>query len=164
MKHISLFALLLTFSLNVLAQAEREGVYGGIGLGVMSINYGNADNPTNASLQLGYHFNDHWAAELQYTDSLSDGKVTVQSGYYSSSVDVSIQTMAAYAVYRSPGQVYFKGRAGVLQEKVLGASDSGLSVGLGLGFKIADSAAIELDATLIEQDVNYFSASLNFGF
>lgn len=163
MKKLPLFALFLALSLNVFAE-ERDGLYGGIGLGIMTVDYSGADNLTNGSLQLGYHFSDGWATEFQYTDSLSDGEFTVNGGYYSHTMNLSIQTAALYGVYRSPGKVYFKGRAGLLHEKVGGANDTGLSLGAGVGFKIADSAAIELEATLIEQDVNYLSATINFGF
>jgi outer membrane immunogenic protein len=170
MKKLALFAALLTAATTSFADdSERQGIYGGLGIGIMNIDYKGADSLTNGALQLGYHFTNNWAAELQYTNSLSGSEVTVNNDYgygYRSSftIDVTLQTIAAYGVYRGDGDVYFKGKMGLLQEKVSGVIDTGLSVGAGVGFNLFDSAALELEATLIEQDITYFSASLNFGF
>ncbi len=144
--------------------SERNGFYGGGTLGFMAVDVDNVDPLFNAGLQVGYHFNDGFAVEAQYTDSMSGDSYDVNYGYGSRSIDIDIRTLAAYAVYRSPGSVYFKGRAGVLNEKIGSMSDTGLSAGVGIGFKAGDSAAFEIEATVIEQDVNFISASLNIGF
>ena len=165
MKNIVLAAALIAAASTVSAnEADREGLYGGVGVGIMNIDIHNADRLYNGTLQMGYHFNNNLALELQYTDSLTEGDINYNYGYYRSSVSYSVQTLAAYGVYRSSGDVYFKGKAGVLREKVLSAKDTGVSAGVGVGFRISDSAALEFEATIIEKDINFFSAAINFGF
>lgn len=168
-KH-SLVAALLTASMST-AFADtatdtnkRNGVYGGATLGFMNVDVSGVDALVNAGVQVGVHVNDGLAFEAQYTNTIAGGEYSVNYGYGSYAYEVEIQTLAAYAVYRSPGQIYFKGRGGFIHETVGSASDTGISAGVGIGFKAGDSAAIELEATLIEQDVSFISASINFGF
>lgn len=97
-----------------------------------------------------------------------EGELTNSTGTASApppANDWEIQTAAAYAVFRSAGMVYFKGKAGVLHEKVKTqertVNDTGTSIGAGVGLSVG-VAQFELEYTLIEQDVNYLSLTVNF--
>ncbi|GAB2509147.1 porin family protein [Microbulbifer agarilyticus] len=141
-----------------------EGFFGPVA-GLMSVDV-DGDNPFNAGFRGGYTWNSGWGIEAELTRSLSDG------AYYD--VDYSINTFGVYGTYRSAGQLYFKGKLGYLSETVNfdesywsdshKESDTGLSAGAGLGFHMARNAYVEAEYTLIEEDVDFFSASLVFRF
>ncbi|BFM13064.1 hypothetical protein R50072_32170 [Simiduia litorea] len=159
--------LLASLSFITHANEADEGFYMGLSAGVMNVDIGNASNPTNAAIQMGYHFSDMWAIEAQYSDSMRDGKVDLNYGYYTNrDFEFGIQTLAAYGVFRTRGDVFFKAKAGLVREKVLSVNDTGASAGVGLGFRLGESkrSNVELEATIIEADVLFLSAGFNIGF
>ena len=92
------------------------------------------------------------------------------------SIDVESLTMAEYpahyATFRSNGNVYFKGKAGYLQDpnnpelseieldKLLENVSSNATVGFGAGHKFKNGALFEIDYTISQQDISM----LNIGF
>lgn len=138
--------------------ASAEG-YFGVVAGLMDVDLP-GDSPVNGGLRGGYRWTSGWGVEGEATTSLSDGEFA--------SVDYSLTTVAFYGTYRTPGSVYFAARAGALYEDVdagiANGSDTGLSAGLGVGFEAGEQMNLQLEYTLIETDVNFWSASMTFRF
>ena len=155
--------------------AESEGVYLGVKAGTLMLDVsGNgiqAEDPNTLALVGGYQFANGFSAELEYipqteSDLSFNGVVLGQ---------LEIQTIGIYAAYRikpTESQFYLKVKGGFLNENVdsvgiagsSSTSDSGLSFGLGAGFNITPNVMLEAEYTLIEQDVDFLSAGLNFKF
>ncbi|MDP5208622.1 porin family protein [Microbulbifer sp. 2205BS26-8] len=138
------------------AAVQAEGAYMGDEIGMMDAD-GSDDSPFNAGIRAGYTWNSGWGIEAELTGSMTDGDILDR--------DFSISTQAVYATYRTQGDIYFKGRLGYLNEEVdveyFGdASDSGASVGVGVGFTLAENISFETEYTLIEEEVDYWSGSL----
>lgn len=164
MKKILAAAVVLGCAVS--AQAS-EGGYFGTTAGLMKTSI-SGDSPFNAGLRAGYAWNSGFALEGEYTTSLVDGEARYSSSWGDFRWDYSISTLGVYAAYRSQGDIYFKGRLGVLNESVdFGdgkESDSGLSAGLGVGFTFSENVNLEAEYTLIEEDVDFWSGTLVFRF
>ncbi|WP_250459185.1 outer membrane beta-barrel protein [Microbulbifer litoralis] len=147
------------------ASAQGGNAYWGATAGIMDIDMYNADNPINVGLRGGYTLPSGWGFEGEYTNSLISGEADALNG---GGADVDIQTLAGYATYRSYGDLYFKGRAGVLYEDVdvgWGSSDdTGISLGGGVGFNYGPNTNIELEYTMIEEDVGFWSGTMTLTF
>lgn len=143
--------------------ANAEGYWGGVA-GLMNVDVSGVDNPLNIGIRGGYTWPAGWGMEGEFTTSAVKGKARAFEG----SRKVDIQTIAGYATYRSPGDIYFKGRAGILNEKVtIGRfrdSDTGISLGFGGGLRFSPNASFELEYTLIESDVDFWSGTLALRF
>ena len=160
MKKVLAAAVMLGCSISVQAS---EGGYFGTVAGLMKTSI-NGDSPFNAGVRAGYNWNSGFGLEGEYTTSLVDG----EASYGSFNWDYSISTLGVYGTYRSQGDIYFKGRLGVLNESVdfegEKESDSGLSAGLGLGFSFSENVNLEAEYTLVEEDVDFWSGTLVFRF
>ncbi|WOX04544.1 porin family protein [Microbulbifer pacificus] len=164
------FAVAALVCCSAAAQASEGGYWGGVG-GIMNVDI-DGDNPFNAGVRAGYNWASGWGVEGELTGSLADGKAEYRYWGGNYGVDYSITTLAAYGTYRSSGQIYFKGKLGVLSETVkfsddgdsYSESDSGLSLGLGAGFNLSDNLNLEAEYTVVEEDVGFFSGSLVFRF
>ena len=150
------------------ASAAQGGAYWGATVGLMDIDDYNADSPLNVGLRGGYTLPSGWGFEAEYTNSLISGEADAWNGREYRDYDVDIQTLAGYATYRSYGDVYFKGRLGLLYEDVDfgwgSADDTGISLGGGVGFNFGPNTNVELEYTLIEEDVNFWSATMALNF
>lgn len=98
---------------------------------------------------------------------------TVSSAEHKSRSDeLDIFTLAGYGVYRSAGRFYFKGKAGLLTEYLdisggnfsLEGYGGAISLGAGAGFRISNTANLELEYTIIEADINFLSLGITFEF
>ena len=111
---------------------------------------------------MGYGFANGFAVEAEYT----------KTNFKLAGGDGDIATFAAYGVYRTQGDFYGKFKAGILSETVkasnrfsrVEATETGLSAGIGAGYRFNDTISMELEYTMIEKDVNFLSAALNFHF
>ncbi|MFS1522923.1 outer membrane beta-barrel protein [Microbulbifer sp. 2304DJ12-6] len=129
------------------------------------------ESPLSAGIRGGYTWSSGWGIEAEFTGSVVDGEL-VGFDYDSfrgridrETVGYSISTQAVYTTYRTQGDIYFKGRFGYLNEEVGvksfgNVSDSGASVGVGVGFKLAENISFEAEYTLIQEEVDYWSGSL----
>ncbi|WP_346837508.1 outer membrane beta-barrel protein [Microbulbifer sp. SAOS-129_SWC] len=146
--------------------AYAEGGYWGGTIGMMDIDMRGVDNPINVGLRGGYVLPSGWGFEGEYTTSLVSGSADALNG--GSSNDVDIQTIAGYGTYRSFGDIYFKGRAGILHESVdagwRSADDTGVSLGAGVGINYGPNTNFELEYTMIEQDVGFWSGTMTLTF
>lgn len=143
------------------AAVQAEGAYIGGVFGVMNTDVGD-ECPLNASIRGGYTWSSGWGIEAEFTGSVVDGELVdfdydlFRGRLDRETVDYSISTQA---------DIYFKGRFGYLNEEVDvksfgNGSDSGASVGVGAGFKLAENLSFEAEYTRIEEEVNYWSGSL----
>jgi hypothetical protein len=151
----SLSALIILSAVSLSASADG---YVGIKAGIMSIDLGGIDDPINGGIMFGSNKGAGWGLEGEITTSMVKGEVF--------GVDVTITTMAGYAAYRSEGDSYLKARLGVLKEDVeigsVSGDDSGASYGLGVGWRQSDGSMVELEFTIVEQDVNFLSLGASF--
>ena len=153
---------------------DKTGPYVGIKGGQFEIDI-NANNsiedPSAFGFVAGFKFNRFIGLEFERNET-DDAEV---KGWYSSVDKLSITTTALYFVFRTPGDVYFKVKSGILREEVDttchscyyddgSENDTGLSLGVGLGFMPVESVSLEAEYTLIEEDVGYLSAGINFHF
>ena len=153
---------------------DKTGPYVGIKGGQFQIDINASDNiedPSAFGFVAGFKFNRFIGLEFERNES-DDAEV---KSWYSSVDKLSITTTALYFVFRTPGDVYFKVKSGILREEVDttchscfnddgSENDTGLSLGVGLGFMPVKSVSLEAEYTLIEEDVGYLSAGINFHF
>lgn len=135
--------------------------YLGLKAGWMDADASNFDEATNLGLYGGYTLHDdasgRFALEGEYTRTISDGDIP-GGGW-------DIETLAVYGAYRTAGPWFLKIKAGYLDEDIsvsaggssIAGSDSGFSFGAGAGVRLSNKAAFELEYTVIEEDVNFFS-------
>ena len=179
----SLMAMMLSAGVTVSVYAEESRWYIGMTGGAMlfkknmDVGGGATASPeaaTNIGLMGGYLWSvtraGSLAVEGEFTDTASRGNYSLQG------VDgtVAVQTLALYGAYRSPGTFYVKVKAGVLNEKlsvarahvsVVNSSDLRAAVGLGGGFNFGvnpGGSSLEIEYTLIEENVSFVSASYRF--
>jgi hypothetical protein len=156
-------ALLLACSAGVNAQSQGTA-YWGATAGLMDIDFRNADSPINVGLRGGYTLPSGWGFEAEYTNSLISGEADV----FDNDVDVDVQTLAGYGTYRSYGDIYFKGRFGLLYEDVsvgsASSDDTGISLGGGIGFDMSPNTNVELEYTMIEEDIGFWSGTMTLTF
>lgn len=160
-------ALLFSLTLATTAWAETEketGFYLGLTAGSDMIDVEGIEDASGAGMMAGWRFNKNFAVEFAGHASDAD---TMLAG-----CTLEIDTVALYLTARSSGQVYGKGRVGALSETITPRdtcatlpeeTESGLSAGLGGGVRFG-KAAIEVEYTLVEADVNRLSASILYNF
>lgn len=133
--------------------------YLGLKTGWMDLDAPGADEATNLGLYGGYTLvddvNGRFALEGEYTRSIADGEVGGRGW--------DIETLATYGAYRTAGPWFLKLKAGYLSEDVSAAngrirnSETGFSFGAGGGARLGNKTAFELEYTVVEEDVNFFS-------
>jgi outer membrane immunogenic protein len=161
------------------AFAADPGVTAGVKFGRLLVDV--AEYPITLSdgstkgFTLGYDFGNTFSLDLELLQGEIEATADVYN-YYGSyskiSADMDIDTTALYGTYRSEGPAYFLAKLGLLQEKLsvnalgvnLSESDSGLSAGIGGGFRFNDNIGIELEYTIIEQDINLLGLGLRAKF
>jgi hypothetical protein len=168
-KTAGLFPLLCLLGSTAMA----EGVYVGAKIGAMDADVSGFDDATNLGIVVGYTFEPvsdgiSWALEGEFTTSVSDGDVNA----FGSSGSWDVDTQALYGVLRIGGDLYGKLRLGYLREDVSASvagvsadgSDDGVSGGLGVGWRASEQLSLELEYTLIEEDLDFYSVGANFAF
>ena len=117
---------------------------------------------TNAGVLFGYQFDrpvglDGTASvEFEFTTTTSDGNVQGTSAQFGRQGKWDVDTLAVYFAYRTPGTVYFKGKAGLLQSDIsvsipgspFSNDDTSVAFGAGLGVRLMENKAnIEFEYT-----------------
>ena len=144
-----------------------SGNYLGIKVGGLNISRDlGYNNGTSVGALFGHDFpGNDFAFELEMT-----GTVSPAEGTATALGDLDVFTLAAYGVYRTPGALYFKAKAGLVYEYFnvdlfglpIEGDAIGLSLGIGGGYRINDGLALELEYTAIEADIDLISLGLNF--
>lgn len=150
-------ALLAGMTFAPLAAADW---FVGAKAGPMMVDVPGISDPTNAGVMIGTEWGvvvGDVGVQAELTDTIDDGSIGGSA--------VSVNTQALYGVVRTAGPIYFIAKAGVLREEVTvgsaSESDTGSSVGLGIGFSIG-LAQFELEYTQIEEDVDFLSLGVRF--
>ncbi|MGH8493313.1 MAG: outer membrane beta-barrel protein [Moraxellaceae bacterium] len=147
-------------------EAVDSGFYLGVTAGKHNADVEELSGGSAGGLMGGYRIANGFALEAAFT--ASDFDVEDFSGCL-----LEFDTAAFYGAFRSPGKGYFKARVGLLHETLTARdacaglidemSDTGLSLGVGAGFRFG-KGALEVEYTLVEQDVNQLSANLIYNF
>lgn len=143
---------------------ENGGFALGLKAGVVDIGLSGVSSDTAFGFNLGYNFTETQSAELEYT--MGSGSA--------GSVDIDVDSLALYWAYRSTGNVYFLAKAGVANVKGkiksnielynASGSDTGFSAGIGGGWRINDTFALEAEYTMLESDANFYGLTARFSF
>jgi hypothetical protein len=151
---------LVTLTVSVFNNAALAEFYFGAKTGPMIIDKSGVDDPTNLGLMLGYEL----PVPLLIGALGVEGEVTrtVEDGSFLQR-DVELDTAAAYAAFRTAGPVYFKARLGYadLDEEGISDIDGGTSAGVGVGLGLG-LVQFELEFTVLEDDVGFFSLGVQF--
>lgn len=146
------------------AKAQQNPVYFGLKLGQMDADVAGFDNGTNIGALFGYTLiRDEIGAlalEAEYARDLDEGDVAGGGEW-------TVETIAAYAAYRTTDNIFLKVKAGALREEVklngvitsstVSGKDTSFSFGAGLGYRINRKVGLELEYTVIEDDIGFLS-------
>lgn len=162
MKRISAVSLVLTGLLAYgPAGAQQPGnpLYVGAKIGLMDPDRG--DEATNLGVLAGYTLvedsNGAFAVEGEYTRTFDDGEIA--------GADWDIETLAAYLAYRTAGDVFLKAKAGYGWWDVnvdrfatrFEDDDWDFTFGAGVGFRFSRKAGLEVEYTVVQEDIDFLS-------
>ena len=116
----------------------------------------NNDSAFNIGAVMGQGMTKYFSWEAELNASLSDGKV--------SNTDWDITNIAGYAVYRSPGNIGFKAKAGLTYWDSPNDNGTSLTMGIGAGFKMGKSGMLDVEYTQVDDFVDYISVAYLFNF
>ena len=146
------------------APAAMADMYFGVNAGPMMIDGASFDDPVNAGVMIGHEWGvvaGDIGVQAEFTTTIEEGTLVA----FPYAFPVNIDTQALYAAFRTAGPVYLIAKAGVLREEVdiggFSESDSGLAGGVGVGFSVG-VAQLELEYTVVEEDVAYASLGIRF--
>jgi hypothetical protein len=128
------------------------------------------DDGVMMSVLFGYDIPDSgWAIEGEFSTTVS--KPTSDTAGYG---DLGVTTLGGYGVYRSSGRLYFKAKIGLLYEYLTSSVSGGsitidvdgpgmsIPIGIGGGMRVSDKLQAEIEYTMIEADIGYYSFGLNW--
>ncbi len=155
------FIALLLIACSGMSQADTENksshMFAGLKLGKFLIDVSDIDDADAVGFMAGYDFGEGFALQLEYLSGDTD--------YLG--VDIDVESIGGYGVFRSKGPFYIMGKLGIIREELkasngslsISEDDSGSSLGIGGGFRAGDKFGLELEYTLIEEDMDFFGAS-----
>ena len=117
------------------------------------------------SLIGGYDFGNSVSIEVEA------GATTHDVEFSGGKEDLDMSTLGMYAVYRSEGQWFFKGRGGLLSRTYEYAPESGdsikengalISIGLGGGINLNEKVSLEAEYVTIEEGISSFGLNAIF--
>lgn len=152
------------------AQRSQYPLYVEAKIGFMDLDVSGFDEAINLGVVLGYELYSHsagmFSAEGEFTTTLSDGD-TPGGGEW------DVDTLAVFGVFRTSGNIYAKARAGFLDQDIKraggtgtipDADDSGFAYGIGGGWRINPTSAVEVEYTAASDDLNFISAGYHMRF
>ena len=157
--------LLCTFILLIASiSARAEGLYLGIDRGALVFEQVEFNNVANTGFLVGYQF-DNWAVEGIYNTS----------SRYNDAFrgEQNVDMYHLYSVYRSSGNIYYKLKFGLTNERYQFHDDAdnlrfddvhtGIARGLGIGYR-ANSHQFELEYSLLGGSLELLSLGVRFNF
>jgi hypothetical protein len=146
------------------ATAQDAPFYLGVKVGSMDADFSGFDRAVNIGVNVGYELmrdsRGALAVEGEYTTTASDGEI-------SGGGEWDVDTLAAYAVYRTTGDLYVKGKAGYLNQDIKGtgagatritsSDDSGFAYGIGAGWRLDRKSSLEVEYTAASDELNFIS-------
>ncbi len=163
---------------NQLAHAERGDQFLLPKFGFMDIQKNSPSPLWSAGLLYGYGLTNRLSLEAEANSGISGGEYEKRSPATGSILEkgsYTVSTLAAYGVYRLPVWQggYIKSKLGLLYETVgreleqaenREDSDLGVAGGLGFGGRILSRATVELEATIIDKDIIFYSLGTHLKF
>lgn len=138
------------------AEPGKSNIFFGVKGGFMKPDGKNNDSAFNIGAVMGQGMTKYFSWEAELNASLSDGKV--------SNTDWDITNIAGYAVYRSPGDIGFKAKAGLTYWDSPNDNGTSLTMGIGAGFKMGKSGMLDVEYTQVDDFVDYISVAYLFNF
>jgi len=155
-KYFPALIILLLLSITTAHGANQSTPwYFAIKGGVMDAGTG-TDNALNMGLDIGYRNNKFLSTEVELTRTLIDGET--RSGN-----DWEVDTLSAFAAFRSNTEVKFKAKIGFTNIDYGNNDDLELSFGIGIGFW-ASGGLMEIEYTEIDDDLEFISLGVNYFF
>jgi len=128
-----------------------------------------------AGIKLGILDIDEGSSDMAY--GIAGGYKLYEGGSLSiealgNDVDIDTTSLSVYYAYRSTGEAYFLGKIGAtnieakasLAGQSVSESDTGLSYGLGGGYRFSENFAAELEYTVLDQDASFVGVTAQFSF
>jgi hypothetical protein len=161
-----IFSSMTTFTASASDSDTTSNFHAGLKAGGFLTNLDEIDGGSGFGFQLGYNVTPTLSLDLEYTSGTLDATVA------NFDIDFDITTTAIYLTYRSTGDAYFLAKAGYLNEALstsvegfdISDDDSGASYGIGGGYRFSESFAVEIDYTVIEEDVSFIGLTAQFSF
>lgn len=169
-----LIVLLILLLANSLAYAKRGDQYLLPKFGFMDIDKYDPEPLWSIGLMYGIGLTNRLSIEAEVNSGFQGGEhintVSNQKSEY------EVWTTAAYGVYRFPMWQggYIKAKAGMLYENVVSNNlesrekkedtDFGLAGGAGVGVSIMNRFTLEIEATVIDKDIIFYSLGTHFQF
>lgn len=136
MKYRNSFTIALGMFVSTV-MAQEPGWHAGVNAGYVDIKF--AGGNTAAGLNVGYDFNENISLDAEYT---------YKTGSFSGGHLVS-----AFLTLTTTGNVYIKGKIGGTGASGDAVSGASASLGAGIGYRINDDWALELDYNQYSSDV-----------
>lgn len=167
----NLLRILLLMCLPVVTLAAGPG-YLLPKAGLLDIRDSGIDSTWAMAITGGWRFSDALSSELELLQTLTPARYDATAWGPGQSGEYELAAVAVFAGYRlslQPG-LYLKARSGLLYEQVTASlpddrrrqDDLGVAGGAGLGLFLYQRLTLELEATLLEKDVRYYSLALHY--
>lgn len=140
--------------------------------GLLQIDSAGVEQTWAMAVTGGWRFSDGLSGELELLQTLSPARYETAAAGPGQNGEYELSSLALYAGYRLSlrENFYMKARSGLLFEQVSTdlagqqrrREDVGLSGGAGLGMFLYQRLTLELEATVLEQDVRYYSLALHY--
>lgn len=165
------FLSICTAAPSAMAQQVEDPLYLIGKVGFMDADIGGFDSATNIGVAVGY---DLYRLTTGIVSVEGELTTTIVDGDIDGGGDWDVDTLAAYGVYRSLGEIYFKGKAGVHRQDIKraggtvgpipDAKDTTFAVGIGGGWRIDRASAFEVEYTAGSDDLDFISLGYVFRF
>jgi len=167
-----LCVLIMFFGFNSLSFAGQGDHFLLPKIGFMVIDLHETDPLISVGVLYGYGLSNRFSVEGELNYGFSGGEYTTEDN---ETGEYRIWTAAGYGVFRLPiwDTGYLKAKVGGLYENVTRNSeqredreddDFGVAGGLGLGALLWGKATLELEATVIDKDIVFYSIGAHFSF
>lgn len=139
-----------------MAQDAMQGLTFGGTVGFMKPH--GSDNETGMTIggRLGMPLQNNFSAEADLNLGIVDGEI-------GSNNDYNINSVAAYGVWRSQGDVHFKGKVGVSYWDDDFDHDFNLAAGVGIGIRLGNGV-MDVEYTQINDYVDYITVGYSLPF
>lgn len=155
---ISLFAFsMITPAFSAQSASQQSSMFFGVKGGFMKPDGDNNDSAINLGAVMGQPVSRDFSWEAELNFSVADGEVGANNNW-------DIKNIAGYAVYRSPGDIGFKAKAGLTYWDTDNDSGTSLSMGIGAGFKMGKNGMLDVEYTQVSDFVDYISVGYLFRF
>lgn len=142
--------------------AQESPLYLGAKAAWMDVDAPGFDEAVNIGALVGYDLVRETYGVLSIEGEIT---TTLSDGDRAGGGDWDADTLAVYGAFRTLGDVYGKLRAGFLDQDIkftgggsfAGSDDSGFAWGLGGGFRLSPTSALELEYTDGSEDLSFLS-------